>query len=128
MNLQEKINKLYEQNIYDFYVWLTDSEYWQEISSLTEKDLQEDESNFSLIQVELLLNDSYGQYIPQKFYQNFDLKQWNINQNKYTDLNDPDSEIYWDSWNDLLSNAYCELNGQKWYLYQDGDLWAIHYL
>ena len=101
---------------------------WSSIDSLTKDDLNSDSDNFSLIQIELLLNDSHGIYIPQNFYQNFDLKQWNINQNEYTDLNDPDSEIYWDSWNDLLSNAYCILNGKKWHLYQDGDLWAIHYL
>ena len=127
MNLQEKINKLYEQNIYDFYVWFTDSEYWQEISSLTEKDLQEDESNFSLIQVEILLNSSHGIHIPELFIKNFDMEQWNINKNDYIDL-DVDNELYWDLWQEILDNAYYVLNSKKWYLLQDGDLFAIHYL
>lgn len=126
MTLQEKINKLYKQNIFDFYV-INDND-WNTIDSLTKDDLKQDVDNFSLIQVEILLNDSCGQYIPQKFYQNFDLKQWNINQNEYTDLNDPDSEPYWELWEEILNNAYCELNGKKWYLYQDGDLFAITYL
>ena len=126
MKLQEKINKLYESGIYDFYVM--DNISWSGIDSLTKEDLQENESNFSLIQVEILLNDSHGQYIPQNFYQNFDLNQWHINKDDYTDLNAPDSETYWDLWNDILNNAYCILNGKKWHLYQDGDLWAVHYL
>ena len=124
--LQDEINKLHNKGIYDFYVM--DDISWSGIDSLTKDDLQEDESNFSLIQVELLLNDAHGIYIPQKFYQNFDLKQWNINQNEYTELNNPDSETYWDLWNDILNNAYCILNGKKYHLYQDGDLFAITYL
>jgi len=126
MTLQDKINQLHEQNIFDFYIM--DDISWDTIDSLTKEDLKEDESNYQLIQVEILLNDSHGQYIPYKFYNDFDMNEWNINQDDYKDLDDPDNETYWESWEIILNNAYCTLNGKKWVLYQDGDLFAIHYL
>ena len=125
MTLQEKINKLYESGIYDFYVM--DNISWSGIDSLTKDDLNSDSDNFSLIQIELLLNDSHGIYIPQKFYTQFDLKKWHI-EGDYSELNNPDNEFYWNDWEILLNNAYCILNGKKYHLYQDGDLLAIHYL
>ena len=125
MNLQEKINKLYESGIYDFYVM--NDIGWNTIDSLTKDDLKQDADDFSLIQVEILLNDSHGQYIPQKFYTQFDLKKWHI-EGDFSQLNNPDNEFYWDDWNIILNNAYCESNGKKWHLYQDGDLFAITYL
>jgi len=126
MTLQEKINKLNESGIYDFYVM--DDVSWNEIDSLTKEDLENDETYYQLIQVELLLNDSRGVYIPRGFYQQFDLESWNINKDDYINLNDINSETYWESWEMILNNAFCMLNGKKWQLCQDGDLFAITYL
>lgn len=126
MKLSEKIKEIQETGIYDFYAM--DDLSWCEINDLTIQELNEDESNYQLIEVELLLSENHGQYIPQKFYQNFDLKQWNINKDDYIDLNDNNLETYWDSWEDILHNAYCIHKEKKWHLFQDGDLWAIHYI
>ena len=37
-----------------------------------------------------------------------------------------DHDEYWDAWDMVLSNASCiDTDGNKWTLWQDGDLWAI---
>ena len=123
--LQDKINKLYESGIYDFYVM--NDIGWNTIDSLTKDDLKQDADDFSLIQVEILLNDSHGIYIPELFIKNFDMNQWHINKNDYIDL-DVDNELYWDLWQEILDNAYCVLNSKTWHLLQDGNLFAITYL
>lgn len=72
---------------------------------------------------ELLLSDARGIYIPRDFTTNFDLNVWHID-NKFKEL-DPDNEFYWDDWQEILDNAFAFERGVKWYLYQDGDLFAI---
>ena len=76
--------------------------------------------------IQLLLSDARGVYIPCDFVDNFNLDKWHVD-NKYTYLlSSPDNEFYWDYWDELLSKAYfIDEVGNKWELYQDGDLWAI---
>ena len=76
--------------------------------------------------VQLLLSDARGVYIPRDFCQNFDLDKWHVDQ-KYTHLlSSPNNEWYWDYWDVVCSVAYfVDELGNKWELYQDGDLWAI---
>jgi len=78
--------------------------------------------------VQLLLSDSRGIYIPRDFVECFDLNQWNIDSKYIERLSSPDNEYYWDNWELVLNNAYfIDNNGNKWQLWQDGDLWAICY-
>ena len=78
--------------------------------------------------IQLLLRDSRGIYIPANFVEFFDLNQWNIDSKYIERLSNPDDELYWDNWNVVLDNAYSiDKNGNKWHLWQDGDLWAICY-
>ena len=76
--------------------------------------------------VQLLLSDSRGIYIPRDFVENFNLEQWHI-ESKYAQLlSSPDDELYWDNWESVLNNAcFIDKNGNKWHLWQDGDLWTI---
>lgn len=79
------------------------------------------------VESKLLISDNNGVYIPKIFYENFNMKQWLVDIEKYADLNNPDLEQYWDLWNDLLSNAsYTDDFGKEWLLHQDGHLFAIH--
>lgn len=74
--------------------------------------------------VQLLLSDSRGIYIPRDFVECFDIDKWNVQ--RVGDLNHPSNEFYWDNWDVCLNNAYfIDKNGNKWHLWQDGDLWAI---
>lgn len=110
-----------------YYIWHMDQELWQEISSLTEKELQTDDGEWNFILAELLISDNQGIYIPNKFYTNFKLSDWHIKAHDYMDLSDSDNELYWCAWEELRSHAYYIHDNKKYVLYQDGDLWAVHY-
>jgi hypothetical protein len=79
----------------------------------------------------LLISDSYGIYIPQKFCENFDLNTWGLSESdKDVDvcLAGPDEEWYWEAWNTILDNAkHIDADGCEWHLEQDGDLFTVHY-
>ena len=78
--------------------------------------------------ISLLLSDSRGVYIPRDFVNNFDLDKWHVKADYQDVLSSPDNEWYWDTWEQLLNNAYLiDESGNKWVLYQDGDLCAICY-
>ena len=86
--------------------------------------------------VTLILSDARGVYIPRDFvtdtYNKVDVdhcKAWNITQEDAEILaSGPDHEFYWDTWCDVLSNAqYNDDEGDKYFLCQDGDLWALCY-
>ena len=77
--------------------------------------------------IQLLLSDARGVYIPRDFIDNFDLEKWHVKEYCLDVLSNPDNEWYWDTWEQVLNNAYFIDSGNKWLLYQDGDLWAICY-
>jgi hypothetical protein len=78
-----------------------------------------------LSNIEILLSDARGIYIPRDFFLGFDLEKWHLKAEDLTALNDPENENYWYVWDHVLNNAYCILNGKKYTLWQDGDLWAM---
>ena len=124
MILSERLKEIPEE----FYAWHIDSEDWQEISSLTEDELQSDDGEWVFVKTELLLSDQRGTYIPRDFYQSFNLEKWHIEAEDYLALSDPDNENYWSVWDELMNRAYCIHEGRRYVLYQNGDLWAVHYL
>lgn len=80
----------------------------------------------------LLLDESRGVYIPIKFVTNFQMMVRDSGGWEGVTLEDidelekgPDSDIYWDVWDDVLNNASITINGVDWYLEQDGDLFAV---
>lgn len=78
--------------------------------------------------ISLLLSDSRGVYIPRDFVQNFDLEKWHVKEDYRDVLSSPDNEWYWDAWDEVMSIAYfLDDSGNKWQLWQDGDLWAVCY-
>ena len=79
-----------------------------------------------MLGIQLLLSDARGIYIPMNFVEFFDLSQWNIDSKYIERLSSPADEFYWDNWDVVLNNAYSiDKNGNKWHLWQDGDLWTI---
>ena len=79
--------------------------------------------------INLLLSDCRGVKIPQDFYNNFDLEKWHIKKSYFlNNLNNYLSENYWKAWEEILNSAYyLDDNGDKFVLYQDGDLFGICY-
>jgi len=74
----------------------------------------------------LLLDECRGTYIPRDFVTEFYLDQWSgISEDDIETCKDPESDGYWDAWNDILDNAVHIESGNR--LYQDGSLWAINY-
>ena len=79
--------------------------------------------------VEILLSDARGIYIPRDFIQGFDLTKWcGISESDVEILQDPENEFYWESWESVLNNAkFTADDGRVFSLWQDGDLFAICY-
>ena len=79
--------------------------------------------------INLLLSDCRGINIPNDFYNNFDLEKWHIKKSYFlNNLNNCYSENYWSAWEEVLNNAYyLDGKGNKFVLYQNGDLFGICY-
>lgn len=81
--------------------------------------------NHDLDNATLLISDSVGIYIPQLFARNY-------GQHILCDADraileaGPEHAEYWDAWDDVLGSTYVtDAKGLRYYLHQDGDLWAI---
>lgn len=77
--------------------------------------------------LKLLLDSARGIYIPRDFVEEFDLTKWkNIDPDDVAILHDPDHPDYWDAWDNVLQYAtHTDEQGNKWHLWQDGDLWVF---
>ena len=91
----------------------------------------------------LFLSDSRGIYIPRDFARSIkctclsgvseaDLDYLALGPGGcLDDVQEPQEgesvrgEYYWETWDNVLNNAVVTDNGQKYVLYQDGDLWLI---
>lgn len=75
-----------------------------------------------------LLNDRHGVYIPAKFIECYDPVAWGVTDDDKEELSSPYNQYYWETWEMVLNNAaYTDKEGNKWHLYQDGDLYAVCY-
>ena len=80
---------------------------------------------------QVLIDGNRGIYIPQIFAQNFlhnisqeDKERFKTRLEELTQ--GPENEFYWDSWDDISSQIYItDDKGNRFWLYQDGDLWAV---
>jgi len=79
--------------------------------------------------INLLVSDANGIYVPQVFAKNFDLSLWNnIDEDDLATIESgPETEHYWDAWQNILESAEYINQGRVFKLHQDGDLWAIAY-
>ena len=79
--------------------------------------------------VEILLSDARGIYIPRDFVQGIDLTRWEgISESDIEILQNPDDEFYWEAWDSVLQNAkFIADDGRVFSLWQDGNLFAICY-
>lgn len=73
----------------------------------------------------LLVDSAHGIYVPQSFAVRYEGWQ-GITPEDMTILRaGPDNAEYWDTWDSVLQDAFYMLEGRKFYLYHDGDLWAV---
>lgn len=77
--------------------------------------------------VMLFLDDVRGIYIPRDFARTVDhAKVTGVTPEQWADLENENSESYWDTWDDVLRDAVAtDESGQQWRFEQDGCLWAI---
>jgi len=77
--------------------------------------------------VALLVADNQGIYIPKIFAMNLADAWEDIVQEDLEILKEgPENHMYWDVWSDMMSfTHHVDSEGNKWYLWQDGDLWAV---
>ena len=78
----------------------------------------------------LWLSDARGVYIPRDFAQSFIDRDKHVSGVTAEDWaileTGPDNELYWDTWSEIEQNAVVtDEHGNKFTLYQDGDLWLI---
>jgi len=73
-----------------------------------------------------ILDGNRGIYIPKAFADGFDMKLWHVKKSDAAILSaGPDHEYYWDTWDDILRDAWMKDGKHKWRLSQDGDLFAV---
>ena len=76
--------------------------------------------------MKLLIDGHHGIYIPQLFCQFYAEKFEGINKDDIDEImKGSDNNFYWDSWANILDNAFIVRDGKKYYLYQDCDLFLI---
>ena len=76
----------------------------------------------------LLLSDVRGTNIPKDAVSFLQDDNWQgFDKSLLDDLSDPYNEYYWDTWDVILNNAFYMSNGNKFTLWQDGDLFAYCY-
>ena len=84
----------------------------------------------------LILSDARGVYIPRDFVtgdsnevEKSHCEKWGIKPDDAEILAaGPDHEFYWETWDSVLDEAeFTDDKGNKYRLYQDGDLWGICY-
>ena len=78
--------------------------------------------------MELLCDSHHGQFIPQIMARRLYDACWSgiaLGDVVELEAGPYEFEWYWDSWFDILNNAqFKDENGEIWYLYHDGDLFA----
>lgn len=76
----------------------------------------------------LLLSDAHGIYLPETFSLQYSNRFWNIEDHDpdlVTIQAGPEAEYYWESWDAILDKAWAVVDGIKYTLYQEGDLFAV---
>lgn len=78
----------------------------------------------SLPSISILFDSSRGYYIPKAFSE---LEGWEGISKKDKNILQagPNNNLYWETWNYVLDNAKFKKDDNTWFLYQDGDLFAI---
>ena len=76
----------------------------------------------------LLVDGHHGIYVPQVFAKRFDRSVLEdiSHIDHETLLSGPDADEYWDAWAEVLALTFIrDKQGNRYYLYQDSDLWAV---
>jgi hypothetical protein len=70
----------------------------------------------------LLVNSALGVYVPETFakrYPEF------LNDEQKADLSNHENEFYWETWENVLDNVRITIDGKRYSLYQEDDLWGL---
>lgn len=76
--------------------------------------------------MEVLIDSSWGIYIPQVFVEREDPEAWGLTDEEVAVLKSgPDHPAYWGVWEDVVDGATLEEDGKVYRLFEDGDLFLI---
>ncbi len=75
----------------------------------------------------LLVDSHHGTYTPLIFANNFgeNIVEGKPSEDDYECLLVHENEWYWETWEQVLNNVIIEIDGRRYYLHHDEDLWAI---
>lgn len=72
------------------------------------------------------VDSHHGVYAPQEFVNRF--RRW-IEDVDPADLDTvqrgPDDPDYWQAWEAVALNATVRLDGHRWFIWEDGDIWLV---
>ncbi len=75
--------------------------------------------------MELLIDGHHGVYIPKLFCEYYAENFEGIDKEDIETCKDPNNQWYWESWDNILNNAYIIQDGKKYILWQNMDLFLI---
>lgn len=78
---------------------------------------------------QILLSDARGIYIPRDFLPFANRLEKPMSEADKACLENPENDYYWEVWEEVLNGKYGALvddSGERWILWQDGDLYAVH--
>ena len=77
-------------------------------------------------EMDCIVDSAFGIYVPQMFVQRYEPDEWGVRKVDAEELQNPDNEFYWETWEEVLSTAkFTDDRGHVWRLLQDGDLFAV---
>ena len=80
--------------------------------------------------ITLFLDDARGIYLPRDFAESIN-REYIINREKWENDLDflarsaPESNFFWDTWQDVLDGLKVKIGRRTYFFYQDGPVWMI---
>jgi hypothetical protein len=99
------------------------------VDSVDPEQLNDESKEFYIYLPFFLIDSHHGVYVPQLFVQAFKgnpLFNWSdMNADLETIEDGPDNEFYWEEWDNLMSNLHADIEGVRFCLYQEEDLFLV---
>jgi hypothetical protein len=77
----------------------------------------------------LLLSENRGVNIPRDFVDRYDMDEWNVTKEQAKIIGNPDHELYWEVWDEVIETAYrIDTNDNIWKLMEFGDIFEVIYV
>lgn len=75
--------------------------------------------------IQLAVDGSWGIYVPQRFFERYPQFLEHLNKEDHAIIENPEHEHYWEVWDQFVSNFTVMKDGDRWSIYQDGDVFFV---